>query len=131
MTTSTNPAPPGFFAVAEVADVPPGWVLRTSAGGRDIALANQDGELYALDNSCTHAGGPLAPNRLNPGCALRCPWHSSVFDVRTGEVVSGPAKKAARAYPVEVHQGRVYVCVDQNARVPGPTAPSQGAVVDG
>jgi nitrite reductase/ring-hydroxylating ferredoxin subunit len=131
MTTLATSAPAGFLAVASVGDVPPGWVLRTFAGGRDIALAHQDGEFYALDNSCTHAGGPLAPNRLSPACTLQCPWHSAVFDVKTGEVVSGPAKKAAKTYPVEVHDGRIYVSIDPNGPVPVPTGPPPGATVDG
>lgn len=131
MTTLTTSAPAGFLAVASVGDVPPGWVLRTFAGGRDIALAHQNREFYALDNSCTHAGGPLAPNRLSPACTLQCPWHGGVFDVKTGEVVSGPPKKAARTYPVEVHDGRVYVSIEPNAPVPVPTGPPPGATVDG
>ncbi len=112
VTGLTNAAPAGFIAVAPVGDVPPGWVLRVSAGGRDIALSNVDGQFHALDNSCTHAGGPLAPNHLSPACTLECPWHNSVFDAATGEVVAGPARKPVRAYRVEVIDGVVYVSVD-------------------
>jgi nitrite reductase/ring-hydroxylating ferredoxin subunit len=131
LTATVTSAPPGFFAVARTGDVPPGWVLRTSAGGRDVALSNVDGEFYAVDNSCTHAGGPLAPNRLSPACTLECPWHNSVFDARTGAVVSGPALKPARTYPVEVHDGTVYVSVDLKKPAPVPTGPPPGASTGG
>lgn len=104
-------AAPGFVAVASAADVPSGWVLRTMAGGREIALANRDGQFHALDNSCSHAGGPLAHNKLGPDCTLECAWHNSVFDVRTGAVVSGPARKPVKTYPVQIVDGTVYVSV--------------------
>lgn len=131
LTSTATSVPAGFIAVARIGDVPPGWVLRTSAGGRDVALSNVDGELYALDNSCTHAGGPLAPNRLSPACTLECPWHGSVFDARTGGVVSGPAQKPARTYPVEVHGDTVYVSAGAKKAAPLPTGAPPGASTDG
>lgn len=114
--------PAGYLAVASVGDVPPGWVLKVVAGGREVALANRDGRFYALDNSCTHAGGPLAHNRLSRDCTVECSWHNSVFDVRTGEVVSGPARKPVRTYPVEVLDGRVYVLVGTGRPPSSPDA---------
>jgi nitrite reductase/ring-hydroxylating ferredoxin subunit len=123
--------PAGFVAVASVGDVPPGWVLKVVAGGREVALANRDGRFYAVDNSCTHAGGPLAHNRLSPDCTIECPWHNSVFDVRTGEVVSGPARKPAKTYPVQVSGGKVYVLVGTGRPPPLPTGPTPEASSDG
>ncbi|CAN5740854.1 hypothetical protein BH23ACT12_BH23ACT12_15280 [soil metagenome] len=131
LTMSPLSAPAGFFAVASVGDVPSGWVLRTSAGGRDIALSNIDGVFYALDNSCTHAGGPLAPNHLSPACTLECPWHNAVFDARNGEVIAGPARKSAKTYPVQVHDEMVYVSVDTTKPAPVPTGPPPSASTDG
>jgi nitrite reductase/ring-hydroxylating ferredoxin subunit len=113
MAVETTELAPTFVAVASVADVPSGWVLRVTVGQRDIALANQDGTFHALDNGCSHAGGPLGDNRLRSGCLLECPWHNSVFDVRTGEVVRGPARKAQRTYPVKVQDDTVYIGLDQ------------------
>ena len=122
--------PVGYVPVARTADIPPGWVLRIVAGGREIALANRNGEFYAVDNSCTHAGGPLAHNRLGSECTLECPWHNSVFDVRTGEPLSGPARKPLRTYPVEVRDDRIYVAVTgQPALV--EASPPAGASSDG
>ena len=106
-----NQAPAGYVPVASVGDIPPGWVLRTSASGRDIAVSHVDGEFYALDNSCSHAGGPLAPNHLSPACTLECPWHNAVFDARTGAVVDGPARKPVKTYPVHVGAGKIYVSI--------------------
>ncbi len=123
-------APAGFVAVATSGDVPSGWVLRTVAAGREIALANRDGEFYAIDNFCTHAGGPLAHNHLSPDCTLECPWHNSVFDVRTGDAISGPARKPVKTYPVQVQGGTVYVSVTSFPPTPDPGGPP-GASSDG
>lgn len=95
--------------VASLEEIPPGWVLKVKVENREIALANVEGSVRALDNACTHAGGPLGDNRLHEGCFLECPWHNSVFDARTGEVVRGPARKAVKRYDVTVHEGAVYV----------------------
>ncbi|GAC1372567.1 MAG: bifunctional 3-phenylpropionate/cinnamic acid dioxygenase ferredoxin subunit [Actinomycetota bacterium] len=98
--------------VATVADIPPGWVLKVRIDSQEIAIANANGTLYALDNSCTHAGGPLGDNRLKEGCFLECPWHNAVFDARTGEVVRGPARKAAKMYEVSVIDDTVFVALE-------------------
>lgn len=126
-----TPVPAGYVPVASESDVPPGWVLKVLAGGREVALANRNGQFYAVDNSCTHAGGPLAHNRLSPDCTVECSWHNSVFDVRTGEVVAGPARKPAKTYPVQVSEGRVWVLVGTGRPPPVPTGPSPEASSDG
>jgi nitrite reductase/ring-hydroxylating ferredoxin subunit len=101
-----------LVAAASVGDVPPGWVLKVRVGNREIALANTSGTFTALENACTHAGGPLGDNRLKEGCYIECPWHNAVFDARTGDVVRGPARKAAKMYDTTVLDGIVYVAMD-------------------
>lgn len=96
--------------VASVADVPAGWVLTVRAGRREIALANCGGEISAFANACPHAGGPLGDNRVRNGC-VTCPWHGAAFDVRTGEVRDGPARKPVATYAVEIHDGTIYVAL--------------------
>jgi 3-phenylpropionate/trans-cinnamate dioxygenase ferredoxin subunit len=98
--------------VASVADVPPGWALTVTVGFRELALANCDGVLFAVDNGCSHAGGPLGDSRLKEGCYLECPWHNSVFDARTGGVLRGPARKPVRTYDVTVNDGEIFITLD-------------------
>lgn len=95
--------------VAAVSDVPPGWVLKVRIESLEIALANVGGTFTALENGCTHAGGPLGDNRLKEGCFLECPWHNAIFDARDGSVVRGPARKGAKLFDVSVVEGQVYV----------------------
>lgn len=101
----------GYMTVAAVADVPPGTVTTVQAGGRRLALVNYDGSLFALDGDCTHAAGPLGEGLLGAGCLLACPWHGAVFDVRSGQVLRGPARKPLRTYPVRVSGQAVLVQV--------------------
>lgn len=109
---SASPATGSMVRAAALADVPPGWVLKVRIDSLELALANCGGEIVALENACSHAGGPLGDNRLKDGCLLECPWHNSVFDARTGEVVRGPARKAQKRYPVTVADGAIYVSVE-------------------
>ena len=67
----------------------------------EIALFNCDGEYYAIDNDCTHVGGPLCEGELD-GYTVTCPWHGAEFNVRTGEVLAPPAEENVDSYKVHV-----------------------------
>jgi 3-phenylpropionate/trans-cinnamate dioxygenase ferredoxin subunit len=97
-----------FERVAGAADVPEGTVKVFQAGGRSIALCNLDGTLYALDNLCTHDGGPLGEGTLYDG-TVECPRHGARFDVKTGAVKALPAVRPVRTYPVKVDEDEVSV----------------------
>jgi nitrite reductase/ring-hydroxylating ferredoxin subunit len=98
--------------VANADDVPAGTAIVVDALGVEIALINSEGEFYALDNECSHAGGPLGEGELIDARSLECPLHGSVFDVTTGEVVKGPADAPVRTYPTLVEDGVVKVEID-------------------
>ena len=75
-------------------------------GGRRIVLARTEEGYVAFDDRCTHKGGSLAGGAMICG-TVQCPWHGSQFDVRSGEVRAGPAKKPVSRYAVEVASGEV------------------------
>ncbi|GLZ48818.1 bifunctional 3-phenylpropionate/cinnamic acid dioxygenase ferredoxin subunit [Actinomycetospora sp. NBRC 106375] len=93
--------------VAELADIPVGESVRVQ-GSVPIAVFNADGELYAIDDTCTHQDASLSDGWLE-GCAVECPLHAACFDLRTGRPSGPPAKKAVRTHPVSVVDGLVYV----------------------
>jgi nitrite reductase/ring-hydroxylating ferredoxin subunit len=77
--------------------------------GREIALAHlDDGSWAAFDNSCTHEDCPLAEGDLE-GDQIICHCHSSAFDVRTGEVLEGPADEPIEVYAVRIENGELQV----------------------
>jgi nitrite reductase (NADH) small subunit len=93
--------------VAQVADVPLGEGCVVDAEGKTLALFNVDGAFYALDNTCSHRGGPLGEGELE-GTVVVCPWHAWRWDVKTGANVNNPAVKMA-CFPVSLDGGSVYV----------------------
>ncbi len=79
-----------------------GALVASQVGATRILLTRVDGRLCALSNVCSHAGGPLAEGDLAQG-VVRCPWHGSRFDVRTGAVVEGPATAPLPTYATRVN----------------------------
>ena len=97
--------------VAATTDVPEGEVRVVECDGRSLAISNVDGDLYAIDNICTHDGGPLGEGKLRRGRIL-CPRHGAAFDAKTGKVLTLPAVKSVNAYRVIVDGDDVYVECD-------------------
>jgi nitrite reductase/ring-hydroxylating ferredoxin subunit len=94
--------------VAQVSDVPVGTGRVVQAGDKKLALFNLGGTFYALDNRCTHVGGPLGEGTVQ-GNQVTCPWHGSVFNITTGEVIRSPARRPVATYPVRVERDEVIV----------------------
>lgn len=101
-----------FVEVAKVEEVTPGTATVVEADGLRLAIVNVGGSFFALDNECTHRGGPLGDGWLVGAWLLQCPWHGSVFDVRTGEALEPPAPGPVRSYEVSVEGGVVRVAID-------------------
>ncbi len=70
-------------------DIPPGGLKFVNAGGKDLVIANVDGNFYAMENWCTHEQGNLSEGELNKN-VLTCPEHGAQFNVTTGQVLGGP-----------------------------------------
>ncbi len=103
-------------------------------GGREVVVANVDGNYYAFDNRCNciahfaghvdmdrsdghrHVGdfGHLADGVLKSE-TVTCPMHAGVFDVRTGRSIAGPGEGPVNTYEVRVDQGAVHVALMSDA----------------
>lgn len=92
--------------VGRTADVPSGKAKLVEVDGKKIALFNLGGHFYALDDTCTHRGGPLSQGAFDAQ-SVTCPWHGSKFDLKTGKVVHPPATRPVTAYRVVVEGDRV------------------------
>jgi len=97
--------------IAKTGDVEPGKVQVYEVSGRQIALCNVDGTFYAIDDVCTHDGGPLDQGELL-GDKIECPRHGACFDVKTGKALTLPAVAPVRSYPVSVNGDDISVEVD-------------------
>jgi nitrite reductase/ring-hydroxylating ferredoxin subunit len=94
--------------LASTADLKPNQMKAVNANGTPILLVNLNGSFYAIGNKCTHRGCALSNGTLN-GDTLKCACHGSVFNVKTGEVIGGPAKKPEPKYELQVSGDQILV----------------------
>ncbi|MBX3734443.1 MAG: Rieske 2Fe-2S domain-containing protein [Verrucomicrobiae bacterium] len=96
-----------MFAAADTESLPPGQVRTVEVRGHRVALANVDGEFFAVADRCPHRGGPLGAGFLQ-GRTLHCPLHGWGFDVATGACDTRP-ELPVNCHRVEVRDGQVWI----------------------
>ena len=97
-----------FVTVAKTDDIPAGETRTCAVNGKELAVCNVGGTFYAIDDVCTHDGGPLGEGYLE-GDQIECPRHGARFDVKTGKALKLPAVMPVNAYPVRVEGDDVQV----------------------
>ena len=86
-----------FVPVATVDQLPPGAIHAYMVGGKEIAVVNCDGTLYAISNVCSHEYAQLSEGELDSDdCTIECPLHGAIFALRTRQ---GPGAPCHRADP--------------------------------
>ena len=104
---------PTFVDVAAITDISPGTALQVRVRELRIGLYNVDGMLYAMDDLCSHDHAWLSDGEFNAdACTIRCPKHTSTFDLSTGRPRTLPAIRPVATYEVKSESGRVFVLVD-------------------
>ncbi len=99
-----------FVKVATVSEIRPGQKKIVEVDGTLVVVINLDGEFYAVEDVCTHDGGPLGEGRLDTGSGqIICPRHGARFDVRTGDALTLPAFEPVPTYEVRVEGQDVLV----------------------
>jgi 3-phenylpropionate/trans-cinnamate dioxygenase ferredoxin component len=83
------------------ADLPDGKVHVLTTPERRVAVCHAGGEVYAIEDVCTHDGASLDQGELL-GCEIECPRHGARFDVTTGRALTLPAVRPVRTFPVRV-----------------------------
>jgi len=101
-----------FFRVCKISDVPDPGRAVFEVDDHFIVLIQMEGEFYALDDACTHDGGPLGDGFLE-GYQIICPRHGARFDVRTGQALCMPAVHATTAHEVKVDGNDVFVRINE------------------
>ena len=96
-----------FVKAANLADLTPGTRVEVEVEGKTLALCNIGGTVYALDNTCLHAGGPIGQGELKSDTVV-CPWHGWEYNVKTGECLTRSDVKIA-TYPVQIENGAIKV----------------------
>jgi 3-phenylpropionate/trans-cinnamate dioxygenase ferredoxin subunit len=96
--------------VAHKSAIAPGTMTRVVVDGVAVLLCNVGGELYAVEDVCTHDGGALDGGELE-GCRVMCPRHGALFDVTSGKALTPPAVVPLPTFPVRVDGDDVSVDV--------------------
>jgi 3-phenylpropionate/trans-cinnamate dioxygenase ferredoxin subunit len=105
----------GSIRAGELAD---GTVLRVDLEGEPVAIARVAGEVFVVSDSCTHEEASLAEGFLD-GRVIECPRHGACFDLCDGRVLSLPAVKALRTYPVRIEDDAIWVGIEERAAASG------------
>ena len=87
--------------VATTDQLEPGAALCVEVRGKQIALFNVDGNYFAIDDTCSHSGGPLSEG-ICEDTVVTCPWHGMRFDLKTGEPMGPLPVHGVTAYSVVV-----------------------------
>jgi 3-phenylpropionate/trans-cinnamate dioxygenase ferredoxin subunit len=99
--------------VCALSELPPGSMKLVEVDGDEIGIFNCGGNLYAIEDRCSHDDGPLAEGPFDPEtCTVECPRHGSLFDLRTGKPMTLPAYVPVETFPVSVADGVIKLEVD-------------------
>jgi len=94
--------------VAKLSEIAPGTTRRVVVDSMEVLLCNVDGKIYAIEDVCTHDGGPLDQGELEGECVV-CPRHGATFDVRTGDALTLPAVLPLMTFDATVEGDDIYV----------------------
>ncbi|HEV7137397.1 MAG TPA: FAD-dependent oxidoreductase [Steroidobacteraceae bacterium] len=115
MTDASQPHGPDFRDGLPDSTLADGAMLAGHVGPDAVLIARRGNEVFAIDATCTHYGGPLGEG-LMVGDTVRCPWHHACFSLRTGEALAAPAFAPVHCWRVERRDGRIFV----RERLPEP-----------
>ncbi len=99
----------GRFFVCRTTEIIPGQMKKVSAGENEILVTNIDGNYFAIDDTCTHAGATLSEGKLEDS-TITCDWHGAKFDCKNGKLIKFPGEiNDLESYKVIVESDDVFV----------------------
>ncbi len=101
-----------YVTVAKVGDLEPGELMYVEVGDEPVCLLNLEGELFALNDTCTHEEASLSDGTIE-GDEIECPLHGGAFNIRTGEPVAFPVVVPVETYGVRIVGDEVQVAVSK------------------
>jgi NADPH-dependent 2,4-dienoyl-CoA reductase/sulfur reductase-like enzyme/nitrite reductase/ring-hydroxylating ferredoxin subunit len=137
-TAQSNPSGPDLVLGIAVEDLPDGHMLVGHVDEHAVLVARRGDEIFAIDATCSHYGGPLAEGLMVED-TVRCPWHHACFSLRSGEALRAPAFSPLTCWSVERRDGRIFVQDKNETPAPkrartvaaGPRPPERIVIVGG
>lgn len=99
-----------FVPVAKLSELAGTRKVCVEIDNRYLVIVELDGQIYCLDDVCTHDGGPLGEGEIEGNC-LVCPRHGAKFDIRTGAAVCMPATEPTGSHQVRIDGNQISVCL--------------------
>lgn len=110
------------YPICIESDIPVGEMRTCTVNGEELLVYHLEDGFFATQSRCTHLNGKLEKGKILDGYKIRCSFHRSCFNIRTGEVIRWAnfppgiqitnifrKKKNLRSYPVSVEEGRLFV----------------------
>jgi nitrite reductase/ring-hydroxylating ferredoxin subunit len=94
--------------IGKLDEIREGDVKAFKVEGKEIAVIRFEGDVYAMDNCCTHEDCELSDGIVEDHCIM-CPCHGARFDLKTGEVMTPPADKPVKCYDVNILDGNIFI----------------------
>lgn len=118
----------GFVPLGAFSDFPEGTPVCKTVGGKALLVCRLNDHVYAIDNRCSHAGGPLCEGELD-GKVIQCPLHAGRFDITTGAVVGPPPIRPQATYRTRIRNGNVEIELGSSpaATANSPETPARAA----
>lgn len=102
-----------FIRVASLKEIADSGKQLVEINEQLVVVFYVDGNVYCLDDVCTHDGGPLGEGKVN-GHSVACPRHGACFDLRSGAALTMPATEATVAHEVKIEDGEIFVKLNEN-----------------
>lgn len=112
-----DPSKCKFIDIADIEEVGNGQRIFIELDNHSIVLFNIGGEYYAIENECSHDGGPIGDGDIE-GMTIVCPRHGARFDIATGKVLSLPAVEDIPAYPTRIVGKRIQIGIPKKISKP-------------
>lgn len=97
-----------WFGVAPLDDFKAGARQVVDVDGVSVLVVNNDGDICAVENLCTHQSLPMQDGTIVDGHIV-CPFHGAQYCLKTGQVKTAPAYEDLPVFPVKVENGIVFV----------------------
>ena len=99
----------GKIFVGKTTDITSGQMKKVSVDENEVVILNMDGNYFAIDDTCTHAGGSLSEGKLD-GSTIICDLHGAQFDCKNGKLIKFPAKiNDLRTYKIVIESDKIFV----------------------
>jgi nitrite reductase/ring-hydroxylating ferredoxin subunit len=106
--TADQQPPRAFVPVLSAAELPENTLRRVTAEGMPVLLLRRGEQIYAIAETCSHLGGPLAEGKCED-LSVICPWHGSRFSIESGEVLNGPSTYPQPCFETRIQQGQIEI----------------------